>query len=384
MQFAKVITLARKELREIWRDKLYLVMAFIFPFMLMNVLGFGMNFDVEKLPFAILDEDGSEYSREYSHLFMDSRYFDYQGHVTHDDQADTLLKQGKIRLLLVIPPTFSERLLQGKAAEVQAQIDGMFTYRANIVKGYVSAINGSFNQALLQRWLAKKQGISAQKLQGMIAPVTLKTRYLYNNELKSIWSTGSGMLILIMLMAPALLTALGIVREKETGSIFNIYASTLSSSEYITGKLLPYVLISIINLIILSWVVMVFFDTPFKGSLSVYLISGVLYVTAAAGIGLLISTFVSSQAAAALIAMLGTMIPGMMYSGLIMPVASMSGDAQIQAHFFPGMYELQIVWGTYLKGQGWPELWSNVVILGGYALVLWLLAIWRFKKRVNR
>ena len=382
MQISKVLTLAHKEVLEIWRDKLYLVMAFVFPFMLMNVLGFGLSFDVEHMPFAVVDYDQSQLSREYSHKLMDSRYFDYQGHLAQEQDADALLKQGKIRFLLVIPPEFSKRLLQGQATAVQAQIDGMFTYRANVVKGYIAAINGSFNQQLLQTWLAKKQGISAQQLQGRLSPVTLKTRYLYNNELKSIWSTGSGMLMLIMLMAPAMLTALGVVREKELGSIYNIYASTLSKSEYITGKLLPYVVISFINLLVLTWAVLVLFDTPFKGSLSLYLVSGLLYVTCAAGIGLLISTFVSSQAAAALIAMLGTMIPGMMYSGLLMPISSMSGDAQIQAHLFPGMYELQLVWGTFLKGQGWPELWSNVLVLAGYALGLWLLAVWRFKKRV--
>lgn len=383
LSLKKVIVVAYKEAREIWRDKVYLVMAFIFPLVLMNVLGFGLTFDVEHLPFAVVDYDHSQQSRELTHKFTDSRYFDYKGHLPNEKRGEAQLNQSNIRFLLIIPPDFSKRLLKGQTAEVQTLIDGLFTYRANLVKGYVSATIAHYNQQQLQDWMAQKRGISSQKLAQLLQPITLNTRYLYNNELRSRWSTGSGIIMLIMLMAPALLTALGVVREKESGSIFNIYASTVSRAEFITGKLLPYVVISFINLLILAWAALVFFGTPFKGDPVLFLVSSLIYVTCAAGLGLLISTLVSSQAAAALIAMLGTMIPGMLYSGLMMPVSSMGEEAQMQAHLFPAYYELQIVWGSFLKGQNWSELGVNIAILAGYALFLWALAVWRFKKRVK-
>lgn len=383
MNIHTILTLSKKEWLEIWRDKVYFTMAFIFPFVMMTVLGFGMSFDVEKMPFVIVDYDQSDLSREYTHKFISSRYFDYKGHLKKASEADELIAKADIRFLLVIPPEFSKKLKQGKPADVQAQIDGQFTYRASMVKGYVSAITAHFNSKLMQDWFAKKQGLSKQELEAKISPVTLQTHYLYNNELKSIWSTGTGMIMLVMLVAPAMLAALGVVREKESGSIFNIYASTVTPAEFITGKILPYILISYINISILSLAAVWLFEAPFKGELSLLLVSNLLYVASAAGIGLVISTFVKSQAAAALIAMIGTMIPAMMYSGLMMPVASMAAEAKIEAHAFPAMYQLEILWGTYLKGQGWQELWPNVFVIAGFLLLYWTVAVLRFHKRVK-
>lgn len=383
MKIHTILTLSKKEWLEIWRDRVYFTMAFIFPFVMMIVLGFGMSFDVEKMPFVIVDYDQSDLSREYTHKFISSRYFDYKGHLKKTSDADRLIAKADVRFLLVIPPEFSKNLKQGKSANAQAQIDGQFTYRASMVKGYVSAITAHFNSELMQDWFAKKRGISKQELKAMLTPVTLQTHYLYNNELKSIWSTGTGMIMLVMLVAPAMLAALGVVREKETGSIFNIYASTVTPAEFITGKILPYILISYINISILSLAAVLLFEAPFKGEVSVLLVSNLLYVASAAAIGLVISTFVQSQAAAALIAMIGTMIPAMMYSGLMMPVASMAAEAKVEAHAFPAMYQLEILWGTYLKGQGWQELWLNLVIIAGFFLLYWFIAVVRFHKRVK-
>ncbi len=383
MNWKTIWTLSRKEWIEIWRDRVYFVMAFVFPMVMMMVLGFGLSFDVEKMPFAIVDYDHSDESREYAYKFISSRYFDYKGHLKKEQEADPLLDRADVRFVLLIPPEFSKRLRQGRVAEVQALIDGMFTYRASMVTGYVSAITGHFNTELMQDWAMKTQGMTEQQLDGLLSPVKLETRYLYNNELKSIWSTGSGMIIMVMLVAPAMLAALGVVREKETGSIFNIYVSTVTRSEFITGKLLPYILISYINITLLCLAAVFIFGAPFKGDVSLLVVANLFYVTSAAGIGLLVSTFVKSQAAAALIAMLGTMIPAMMYSGLMMPVASMSAEAMVEAHSFPAMYQLEIVWGVFLKGQGWAELWPNIFILIGFCLVYWLLAVWRFRKRVS-
>lgn len=383
MNWQTVWTISRKEWTEIWRDRVYFTMAFVFPVMMILVLGFGLSFDVEKMPFVIVDYDNSEESREYSYKFISSRYFDYKGHMDSTDESDDLIATSDIRFVLVIPPEFSRQIKKGYKAQVQAQIDGMFSYQASMVSGYLSAINAHFNSELMQKWLMKKQGLTQQEFEALLSPVKLETHYLYNNELKSIWSTGSGLIILVMLISPAMLAALGVVREKENGSIFNIYASTISRSEFITGKLLPYILISYINISILCLVALWVFQVPFKGDPTVLLLANLFYVASGAGIGILISSFVKSQAAAALISMLGTLIPGIMYSGLMMPVSSMSAEAVVEAHIFPAMYQLEVIWGVFLKGQGWPELWLNVLILIGFVSLLWILSVLRFRKRVS-
>ncbi|WP_233993144.1 ABC transporter permease [Thiomicrorhabdus sp. Milos-T2] len=383
MNLQTVLTITKKEMLEIWRDRVYFIMAFVFPFIMILILGFGLSFDVEKMPFAVLDYDNSDQSRDYSYKFISSRYFDYKGSIDSVKKADELINTSKVRFVLVIPPEFSKNIINGYSAEVQAQIDGMFNYRASVVSGYISAINANYNSELIQQWAMKSQGMTSQAISDLISPVSLETRYLYNNELKSIWSTGTGLIVLVMLVSPAMLAALGVVREKETGSIFNIYASTASRSEFITGKLLPYIAISYINISILCLLALWVFQAPFKGDLSVLLVANFFFVASAAAIGVLISSFVKSQAAAALISMLGTMIPGIMYSGLMMPVASMSSEAVIEAHAFPAMYQLEVIWGVFLKGQGWPELWLNILILSGFLILLWLLAVLRFRKRVN-
>ncbi|GAB6070391.1 ABC transporter permease [Thiomicrorhabdus hydrogeniphila] len=383
MNLHTVFTITKKEMLEIWRDRVYFIMAFVFPFFMILILGFGLSFDVEKMPFAVVDYDNSDQSRDYSYKFISSRYFDYKGSIHSAKKAEELINTSKVSFVLVIPPEFSKNILKGHKAEVQAQIDGMFNYRAAMVSGYVTAINAHYNSELMQQWVMKSQGMTSQVLSDLISPVKLETHYLYNNELKSIWSTGTGLIVLVMLVSPAMLAALGVVREKETGSIFNIYASTATRSEFITGKLLPYIVISYINISILCLVALWVFHTPFKGELSVLLVANFFYVAAAAAIGVLISSFVKSQAAAALISMLGTMIPGIMYSGLMMPVASMSSEAVIEAHAFPAMYQLEVIWGVFLKGQGWAELWLNILILIGFLALFWALAVLRFRKRVN-
>jgi len=383
MNLHTVLTISKKEWLEIWRDRIYFTMAFVFPLVMILVLGFGLSFEVEKMPFAVVDYDNSDQSRDYSYKFISSRYFDYKGSAASAKKAEELIDKSDVSFVLVIPPEFSKNILKEQTAEVQAQIDGMFNYRASMVSGYVTAINAHYNAELMQQWVMKTQGLTSQKLNDLISPVKLQTHYLYNNELKSIWSTGTGLIVLVMLVSPAMLAALGVVREKETGSIFNIYASTATRSEFITGKLLPYIIISYINISILCLVALWIFQTPFKGELSVLLVANFFFVASAAAIGVLISSFVKSQAAAALISMLGTMIPGIMYSGLMMPVASMSAEAVIEAHAFPAMYQLEVIWGVFLKGQGWAELWLNIIILMGFLLLFWLLAVLRFRKRVN-
>ncbi len=380
-KWGRIWAVAWKEWREVMRDRLFFAMAFVVPSMILLVLSYGLSLDVENIPFAAIDQDKSALSRDYLHRFIDSRYFNYRGEAKNEQELDRLLAESRIRFAIIIPPRFEERLLAGRPVAVQSLIDGIFPYRTQVSKGYVAAINADFSRSLLVDFLARREGMSEARARQRIEPVRLETRYLYNQAIRSTWSMSAGLIMLVLMVSPPFLTALGVVRERENGSIYNIYASTVSRGEFILGKLIPYVFISAINIFVL-WAFAVFlFGAPFKGDPLFFYLASLVYVICTAGIGLLVSLMVRTQAAAALLTMVITFIPAMLYSGLLVPVESMSADARFQAHLFPALYYLQIVWGSFLKGLGWSVLWGNVLALMLYAAVLWSIGFLIFHKR---
>lgn len=381
MNLHRIQALASKEWREIMRDRLFASMAFVVPVMILLVLGYGLSLDVEHIPFAVVDYDKSDMSRDYLHRFIDSRYFDFQGEVSDESDLDTLLADSRIRFAIIVPPRFQERLIAGRPVAVQSLIDGVFPYRAQVSKGYVAAINANFSTELLSSYLVRTRGMTQQAAQTAVAPVQLQTRYLYNQAIRSRWSMSAGLIMLVLMASPPFLTALGVVREKENGSIYNIYASTVSRGEFILGKLLPYVVISSLNVLVLWLLVTKLFGAPFKGSLLFFLPASIVFVVCTTGIGLLVSLLVRTQAAAALLTMVITFIPAMLYSGLLVPIESMDQVTQFESHLFPAVYYLNIVWGSFLKGLGWSVLWGNVLSLLIYAAIIWIIGLLSFHKR---
>ncbi len=384
MNFNRMLAVAYKEWREILRDRLLFSMAFLLPLLMLLVLGWGVSFDVENIPFAVLDLDKSRLSRDFLHRFIDSRYFSYQGDVARAEELDRLLAHSDIRFAIIIPEKFQERLLAGQPTAVQSLIDGVFTYRAQVSKGYVSAIISHFNSQSLAAYLAEIRGIPIEQALNQVAPVQLQSRYLFNQALRSEWSMAPGLMTLVLMVAPSILTALGVVREKENGSIYNIYASTIRREEYILGKLLPYTFISCLSILILWWLVVYLFGAPFKGNPLFFYAVSVVYVVCTAGIGLLVSFLVSTQVAAVMLTMVISFATSMLYSGLLVPLTSMSRDARLLAHLFPNMYYLRLTWGSFLKGLGLTELWPDVLVLIIYAIILWTIAYFTFNKRPGK
>jgi ABC-2 type transport system permease protein/ribosome-dependent ATPase len=244
MNLRRVAAVAFKEWREVTRDRMFLLLAFFMPAVWMFVFGYGLVLDVEDISFAVVDRDHSALSRDYLYRFIQSRYFNFEGELASEGEADVWLKSGKARAVLILPEQFQERLLSGQSAHVQTLIDGTFPLRTDITKGYVIAINGAFNEDLLVDYLAGARGISRDEEQRRTRPLRLEVRYLYNEEVRSTWSTVPALVMFSLMVGSPLLTALGVVREKETGSIYNIYSSTVSRLEFLVGKLAPYVAIS--------------------------------------------------------------------------------------------------------------------------------------------
>lgn len=381
MNARRIVALAYKEWREILRDRLFFTLAVVVPAALMLVFGYGLTLDVEHIPFAVVDHDKSAMSRDYLHRYIDSRYFDYQGDVASEREIEPLLTDSRIRLAIIIPPRFQESLMSGRAVAVQTLIDGTFPFRTSSSKGYVVAINAAFNSELLGSYISRRLGVSAETAKAMAQPVGVQLRYLYNQEVKSVWSIAAVLMMFVLMVAPPFLTALGVVREKENGSIYNIYASTVTRGEFLIGKLSPYVAISVINFLLLWLMATQLFGAPFKGDPLFFFLASVVYVSCTTGIGLLVSLFVRTQVAAMMLTVIVTIVPSVLYSGLLVPIASMEPGAKLEAHLFPAMYYTDIVLGSFLKGVGLEQLWGKVLALLIYAAVLWTASFLMFHKR---
>ena len=381
MNYKRISAVALKEWRETTRDRMFLSLAFLLPVLWMFVFGYGLVLDVENIPVAVLDQDRSALSRDYVYRFIESRYFTYRGSLVHDDEADALLATGNVRAIIVVPEKFEERLMAGFPSSVQILVDGIFPMRTDITKGYVIAINNAFSQELIVDYLARERGLSRQQARSSLQPIKLEVRYLYNQEVKSIWGMAPGLVMFSLMIATPLLTALGVVREKERGSIYNIYSSTVTRMEFLVGKLSPYIFISSINAVILWMVATFWFDVPFKGDLIFFFISSLVFVICCTGIGFFVSLLVHTQMAALIITIVVSTVPTFLFSGFITPVSSLSHSAQFQAHLFPGMYFTDIVRGGFLKGLGMEMLAEKLLALAVYTFILLTMGYFLFCKR---
>ncbi|NCT67940.1 MAG: ABC transporter permease [Rhodanobacteraceae bacterium] len=381
MKLVRAMVVARKEWQEIRRDRLFLALCLVVPVVLMLLFGYGLSLDVENIPFAVVDHDDTPASRDYASHFSDSRYFDFRGRLADEGAIDRLVAANALRAVLVIPPGFGRDLAAGRSVRVQTVIDGTFPVRAMTMRGYVLAINAQASTGIALEWARAATGADERSLAALAQPVRLETRNLYNQPLRSVWSMAPKLIMVILMIAPPFLTVLGVVREKESGSIFNIYASTVSKAEFLLGKLVPYVVISLFNALLLFLLARYLFGAPFKGDPLFFALATAMYVVCTTGIGLVISVLVRTQTAAMVVVAIVTVVPAALYSGAIIPIESLSPAAAGVAHLLPAMYYAQVATGSFLKGVGWPVLWPNLLVLAGYAALLMAAGYLLFSKR---
>lgn len=373
----RLLAILKKEFRELFRDPLYLTFAFLVPVVIIILMGYGLILDVKNISVSFIDFDRSKLSREYRYSFTNSEYFRFHKLITSYKEAEQLIKSGESRVVVVIPPNFSRKLYGGKPAEVQVLIDGSFPMRAEVMKGYVSATNMQFNQNLIENFL-KNRGMPLITL-----PVSVETRAWYNPSLESKNFILPGELVTTLMFYSVLLASLIVVREKESGSIFNLYCSPVKSWEVVFGKAIPYMTVSFCTYLIIFLLTVGLFQTKFTGSFLFLTFSTVIYLFCTVGIGVFISIVAKTQITAMLIAFLGTIIPSFIYSGYFSPVTSMSETAQIISKTIPASYFMGIVRGVYLKGIGAESFIPEIFSLLVYAAVVYTLAILFFRKRVG-
>jgi ABC-type multidrug transport system permease subunit len=374
----RVPAIAAKETRELLRDPIYLGLAFVIPMIMILLFGFGLILDVNHLPVVFVDHDASPWSRDYRDRFVHSEYFDLIGVLDRRSEADEWLRTGRARVIVDVPPDFGRDLVRGRATEVGVTVDGSFPNRAAVIIGYVTAINGLYNQQLLIDLAARRGEASIGLL-----PVQVDTSVWYNPTLESKNAVVPGLLVLILMLFPALLGALLIVREKESGTIFNLYASPTGRLEIILGKLLPYLAVAMIDYFLIFAMSRWVFDVRFTGSFLVLTAGAVLYAVCTIGIGLLISILTRSQLAAMFTTFLVTLTTAFNYSGFITPVASMDAVGQFIAQLIPATHFMTVVRGSYLKGFGFGYYWPQLGALALYTLVVYFLAWLFLKKRIG-
>jgi len=320
---------------------------------LMLVIGYGINMDVEHIKFAVLDNDQSVLSANYLLAFHSSRYFSAHPPVMNHDELDTRMKSGELELVVEIPPGFGKNVQSGRCPTVAFWVDGAEPTTAETIAGYA--------QGLHQLWLDKLRMTDPNS--SAIATVSVENRFRYNPDVMSLPAMVPAVIPLLLMMIPAVLAALSVVREKEQGSIINLYVTPVRRSEFLLGKQLPYVLFSFASAVLLVLMAVFFFRIPLKGSILLLACSLFVYCILSTGFGLLCSSVTRSQIAVIFLAMIATMLPAVQLCGLTNPVPNDGSIGAVIGHLYPTTHMLLISRGVFNKGLYFGDLAAPMLIL---------------------
>jgi len=345
----RALSYTRREALELRRDPVRGTLALAGSLLLLVIIGFGINMDVEDLPYAVLDRDRTVLSTDYALNLSGSRYFIERAPIIDYADLDRRMRNGELALAIEIPPGFARDVQRGKPVQIGAWVDGAMPQRAETVRGYV--------QGMHQSWLADK--VRRRLGQASTAMINIETRFRYNPDVRSLPAMVPAVIPLLLLLIPAMLTALSVVREKELGSIINFYVTPATRGEFLLGKQLPYLVLSMMNFLLMVGLAVTVFGVPITGSFATLALAALLFCIFATGFGLLCSIFTRSQIAAIFITMLATLIPAVQYSGLLNPVSSLEGAGYLVGRGFPATHFLTISRGVFSKALGFAQLKSS-------------------------
>ncbi len=337
----------RRETLELGRDPIRITTAVLGSLFLMVVMAFGMSMDVENLPYAVLDRDDTTTSRDYALSLAGSRYFIEHPSLDGDAALDRRMRSGELSVAFELPPGLGRDLDRGAPAAIGAWVDGSMPMRAETVRAYV--------QGLHARWLAGRLRRASGRT-APLPPASIETRFRYNPDISSLVAMVPAMIPILLLLIPAILAALSVVREKELGTIVNFFATPVTRVEFLLGKQLPYVALAMVNYGLLTLLAVTLFGVPITGSLPAQASGAVLYVTCATGLGLLISTLVRTQIAALFCTAVLTILPATSFCGLLDPVSSLQGPGAVIGAIYPTAHDLTISTGTFSKELGFGDL----------------------------
>ncbi|MDS1411367.1 multidrug ABC transporter ATP-binding protein [Klebsiella pneumoniae] len=350
----RLFSYSRREALELRRDPVRSTLALLGTVILMFIMGYGISMDVEDLRFAVLDRDQTLSSQGWSQNLAGSRYFIEQAPLHSYDELDRRMRDGELAVAIEIPPNFGRDIARGTPVQIGVWVDGAMPNRAETVRGYVQAMHLAWLQEMAGRQSSPRRDTSL---------ISIETRYRYNPDVKSLPAIVPAVIPLLLMMIPAMLSALSVVREKELGSIINLYVTPTTRSEFLLGKQLPYIVLGMFNFFLLCALSVFVFGVAHKGSFLTLTLAALLYVTIATGLGLLISTFMKSQIAAIFGTAIITLIPATQFSGMIDPVASLEGPGRWIGQISPPSHFLTIARGTFSKALNISDLWGSFIPL---------------------
>lgn len=355
-----------KEVREIRRDPVTIGVALLLPLIMLFIFGSALSLDVRDAPLAVYDRDRSPASRALIEAFPQSGHFRIVKGLRGEREIGQVLDRGQARLVVVISEGFSRKLERGEGAEVQTLADGSFPATAMLVLGYADGV---------------LQAFEAERVEAA-PPVELVTRVWFNAPLESVNYIVPGLFAVILMAFPPLLTALAVVREKESGSVQQIFVSPIRPYEFIIGKAIPYAGIAFLQMLMILTASLWWFAVPFLGSVPLFLAATVVYVLCTVGLGLLISSLTRSQLVAMLLALLFTLMPSFLFSGFLYPIYTMPLMMEIYTWLFPARHFIEISRGIAMKDVGLAVLWPQLLLLILYTTVVFAITARLFRKKV--
>lgn len=370
-----LLALIKKEAKEILRDPVTLATAIFLPLILLFLFGYAISLDIEDIPVAVYDQDKSQESSKLIEAFTNSGYFNLDYYIESFRDVDKVLDRGQVSIAIVIPQDFSQKIQSGEKTNIQMLLDGTFSSKALIISNYATTVVNEYSRHLIENHLARK-GISVE------VPVRVIPRVWYNPPMSSVNYIVPGLFAVLLMAFPPMLTALSMVREKERGTIEQIYVSPINPYLFILGKIIPYGGIAFGEMLLILAVGTVWFQIPFKGSISLLIIMSLIYVLCTVSIGLFVSTITKTQLAAVLLSLIIALMPSFLFSGFLFPITSMPYMLQLYTYVFPARYFNDISRDIFLKGVGIEYLWSNMLSLLIYTLLLFLITSLRFKKKI--
>ncbi len=376
MNLARTWAIFRKELIHIRRDPRSLIQIILLPIILMLLYGYALTFDIKHVPTAIYDQEQSRVTAEFIRRFEGSEYFKVGRFLSSYAEIDHLLTTRQVQLVLVLPFDFSRSLKKGGTTKVQALVDGTDANTANIVLGYVQAVVGVYNQNVVTQRL-HRQGMGY-----VTVPVSTEARFWFNEDLESVNYIVPGLIAVIMTMVGALLTALTVVREVERGSMESLMSTPLKKAELLLGKMAPYFVIGMVDMLITIAMGQFLFGVPQRGSFLLLIGLSAIFLIATLAHGLLISVTSENQLQAYQMAMLTTFLPAFLISGFVFSIYLMPWPLQLMSYFVPARYLVTITKGIYLKGIGLKVLWPQMLMLMAAAVLFMSLALKKFVKKI--
>lgn len=364
----KTLALISKEFRHILRDPRSLLIVIIMPVMMLFLYGYALNLDIKNISLGVVDYDNSATSRSLLARFGNSGYFTLRSCCSSVAEVEPRFRSRELMAALVIPKGFERGLGALAPSGIEVIVDGSDSNIGTIILGYaemiITAFNGDLNPTVHP-------------------PIQLRATVLYNEDLKSSYFFVPGLVAIILMMVSALLTSITITREKETGTMEQLLVAPISRVHLIIGKVVPYIFLALVDGILIVFFAHVWFEVPIKGSLVQLTLMSVLYIIACLALGLLISTIAKTQQIAIMLALLTTMLPSIMLSGFIFPIASMPKVLQYVTHIVPARYFVIIVRGSMLKGLQLGVFTRELCFLGGFALLLLSISVVKFSRRLG-